>query len=59
MDRNKSTIASDFLSIFKGLKATARGDEHFIYLKEENIIILKKKRKEENQYGSFYKRGSY
>ena len=39
MDRNKSTIASDFLSIFKGLKATAKGDEHFIYLKEENIII--------------------
>ena len=36
MDRNKSTITSDFLSIFKGL---AKGDEHFIHLKEENIII--------------------
>ena len=45
MDSNKSTIASDFLSIFKGLKATARGDEHFIYLKDNNKNQIYYKRK--------------
>lgn len=29
----------NFFDIFQGLKTTIQGEEHFIYLKKENIIV--------------------